>query len=203
MKYSTISVADARRENRRTRTIRRLRVLTAFGGRHRGRLIFGAHSIPCSLGEGGIIARKMEGDNSTPSGRFQIKGLLSRRDRQFLPSGAIRPTCLNPLDGWCDDPESSCYNRPVRLPFQCGHERMWREDYRYDVVLILDHNQRPRQKYRGSAIFVHLTDDLGKSTAGCVAIRPADMRRLLPRLSRSAAFSIQLPGCGNAMPKNR
>jgi L,D-peptidoglycan transpeptidase YkuD (ErfK/YbiS/YcfS/YnhG family) len=44
---------------------------------------------------------------------------------------------------------------------------------------------------RGSAIFFHLaTDDLGP-TAGCVALRPQDMRRLLPRLGRRVAIVVR------------
>jgi L,D-peptidoglycan transpeptidase YkuD (ErfK/YbiS/YcfS/YnhG family) len=54
----------------------------------------------------------------------------------------------------------------------------------------MDYNIRPAIRGRGSAIFFHLaTDDLGP-TAGCVALRPADMRRLLPRLARRVFIEI-------------
>ena len=59
-----------------------------------------------------------------------------------------------------------------------------------NVVIVLDANVRRRVIGRGSAIFFHCARaDLGP-TAGCVALRPADMRRLLARLTRDAAMII-------------
>ncbi len=67
---------------------------------------------------------------------------------------------------------------------------MWRKDRLYDVVGVMDYNIRPRLRGRGSAIFFHIaTDDLSP-TAGCVALRPRDMARLLPRLGRGVALWV-------------
>jgi L,D-peptidoglycan transpeptidase YkuD (ErfK/YbiS/YcfS/YnhG family) len=68
---------------------------------------------------------------------------------------------------------------------------MWRDDELYDVVIVLDYNIKPRRKNRGSAIFLHCAKRDLAPTAGCIALRPADMRRSLPRLSRKTMLIIR------------
>ena len=48
----------------------------------------------------------------------------------------------------------------------------------------------PRVLGRGSAIFFHIAKDGLTPTAGCVALRPRDMARLLPRLARRQACGL-------------
>lgn len=96
-----------------------------------------------------------------------------RRPRTGLPVHPIRPD-----DGWCDDPGSRRYNRPVRLPSAESHERMWRDDGLYDLVVDLDWNRTHPRKGRGSAIFLHASRPAYSPTQGCVAV-PARMVRLL------------------------
>jgi L,D-peptidoglycan transpeptidase YkuD (ErfK/YbiS/YcfS/YnhG family) len=79
----------------------------------------------------------------------------------------------------------------VRLPARARHEELARSDGLYDVVLVLDHNQRPRVRGHGSAIFFHLTRNGDDPTAGCVAIARAQMLRLLPRLSSDCVMIIR------------
>lgn len=83
---------------------------------------------------------------------------------------------------------------PVTLPLggarKVSHEKMWRDDALYDLVLVIDHNQRPRIAGRGSAVFVHLARPGFKATEGCVALRRADMTRLLARLKPGAVIDI-------------
>ncbi len=93
-------------------------------------------------------------------------------------------------DGWCDDPASPAYNRPVRAPFTQSHQRLWRSDHLYDVCLVLDFNRRPRRYAGGSAIFFHLAHGDMRPTQGCIAIAPAAMRRLLPRLHRQVRVTV-------------
>ena len=67
---------------------------------------------------------------------------------------------------------------------------MWRDDGKYAVVGVLDYNITHRRAGAGSAIFFHLSDAGYGGTAGCVAIRADDMRKLLPLLSRRARMRI-------------
>lgn len=169
----------------------RLAVRTSNARSATGRLHAGAVVLKCALGRAGVRRTKREGDGATPAGAFALLSLSFRADRNRalrcrLPRRAIRPG-----DGWCDDPISPVYNRPVRLPVRAGAEEMWRADELYDIVVVLDYNLAPRRKGTGSAIFFHCARPDFAPTAGCVAISPGDMRRLLPRLSRRVVMDIR------------
>ena len=168
----------------------RIRVARVPGPTHRGVLLAGPLRIPCALGPAGIVRAKREGDGATPAGRFRLRRLMYRADRIGRPPAALPMRSVRRDDGWCDDPASGCYNRAVRLPFRPSHERMWRSDGLYDIVIELDHNRSPRIAGHGSAVFFHLAHRDLAATAGCVAIRADDMRRLLPRLSASTRLVI-------------
>ena len=167
-----------------------LRVRALPGAPQRGLLTCGPLVVPCALGRSGLTRMKREGDGATPVGRFALLAGFRRTDRT-LPVAA--PFALVPVrrdDGWCDDPTDGRYNRPVRLPFAPSHEVMTRDDRLYDLVIVLDVNIRSRRLGRGSAVFFHLARPDFGPTAGCVAIAPDAMRRLLPRLSHDAVMVI-------------
>ncbi len=149
---------------------------------HLGLLRVAGLTLPCALGRAGLTRFKQEGDGATPAGRYELLGGYRRADRALPPGGPLALAPIRVDDGWCDDVGDGRYNRPVRLPLRASHETMRRDDHLYDVVIVLDANIRRRSIGRGSAIFLHLARDGFEPTAGCVALRPADMRRLLPRL---------------------
>ncbi len=173
-----------------TRALARLRVRSRAGDRARGWLTAGPFRMPCALGPAGIVRLKREGDGATPAGRFALLWAYYRPDRGSRPGGSVPLRPMRPDQGWCEDPGSPRYNRPVRLPAADCTDRMWREDRLYDVVFVLDQNFSRRAKQRGSAIFFHLARPGLTPTAGCVAISPADMRRLAPRLARNCVMDI-------------
>lgn len=181
---------------RRSRLITHLRVRVIGAAACRGRLEGGGLSLPCTLGRTGLSAAKREGDGATPVGRLAVLAGFYRPDvHRVRPKTALPLRALRPDDGWSDDPADRNYNRPVRRPYPASHEALWRADGLYDVVLVLDWNLRPRARCRGSAIFLHLSRPDGGPTAGCVAVTPAGMRRLLARLAPGAVVEI------NAKPR--
>jgi L,D-peptidoglycan transpeptidase YkuD (ErfK/YbiS/YcfS/YnhG family) len=150
----------------------------------------GHRTFPCVIGRHGRTHLKREGDGRSPIGCWRIGSGFFRSDRlrRLVDNRFLRP--LQRSDGWCDDPASGRYNRPVKLPLNRSHESMWREDGAYDVVFPTDHNQCPRVKGAGSAIFLHLTRAGVNHTAGCVAVSSATMQKLLQRSNRNFCLVI-------------
>ena len=108
-------------------------------------LSFGGLSVECLVGRSGIVAAdaKREGDGATPAGTWALRELLYRPDRVSPPRSALPARAIGEADGWCDDPAEAAYNRPVALPFAGSHERFWREDGAYDMVVPLGYNDDP------------------------------------------------------------
>ena len=167
-----------------------LRVLPRASNRARGWLTAGPFRIPCALGPAGIRRDKREGDGATPAGRFRLLWGYYRADRQRPAAGGVPLVAMRRDQGWCENPASGRYNRPVRLPTTDCTDAMRRDDALYDLVFVLDYNFTRRVKGRGSAIFFHLARPGLTPTTGCVAISAADMRKLAPRLARGATMRI-------------
>ncbi|MFK8035598.1 MAG: L,D-transpeptidase [Hyphomicrobiales bacterium] len=153
-------------------------------------LQFGGRSFPCALGESGITAQKREGDMASPAGTFQMLGGFYRADRGPKPFGKLPMQPTRPTDGWCDDPLHTRYNQLVKLPFDAYHEKLWREDQLYDIVVVLDQNLHPRIPGGGSAIFFHIAAPNFTPTAGCVAVSHATMRHALAYATRGSSMQI-------------
>jgi len=136
------------------------------------------------------VRTKREGDGGTPAGRFRLLWGYFRPDRKRPPAGGVPLRAMRRDSGWCEDPSSARYNRPVRLPAKDCTDQMWRTDSLYDLTFVLDQNFRCRAKGRGSAIFFHIARPDFTPTAGCVAISAEDMRKLAPRLAAKTRIQI-------------
>lgn len=131
--------------------------------------------VRASLGRGGVRADKLEGDGATPLGLLPLRRVLYRADRVRRPRAVVPVSPLAPQDGWCDDPASKDYNRPLRLPHPDRHEALWRDDALYDVIVVLGWNDAPPVPGRGSAIFLHVARPDGGPTEGCIALPLPDL----------------------------
>ncbi|MGY2048057.1 L,D-transpeptidase family protein [Methylobacterium sp. JK268] len=173
-------------------TLPRLRLRASVRDPSRGTLLAGPLQIPCALGKTGRTRDKREGDGASPRGSFRLRGGYFRADRlRGRPASGLPLRPIRPGDGWCDDPRDRRYNRPIPLPAPgVSAERMWREDGLYDLVLDLDYNRGPIRRGRGSAIFLHCARPGFLPTEGCVALRRADLRRLLARLGPRTRLTI-------------
>lgn len=156
-----------------------------------GRLHAGPLVLPCALGASGLKRTKREGDRATPIGTFPLLFGYYRPDRLRRWRTSFSFTPLRPGLGWCDDIASSAYNRLVSVPCSWSHERLWRDDHLYDVVIVLDYNYRRRRAGYGSAIFLHCARPDLAPTEGCIALRAKDLRRLLPRLAPRVVVTVR------------
>ncbi|NJO56236.1 MAG: L,D-transpeptidase family protein [Rhodospirillales bacterium] len=133
-----------------------------------------AREARCALGRTGIRSDKQEGDGATPAGRYPLRRILFRPDRIAMPQSGLPCQTIGAEDGWCDDPGDPAYNRLIRLPYPGRHERLWRDDHLYDLVIVVGYNDSPPCPGYGSAIFVHLATEDFAPTEGCIALgRPA------------------------------
>jgi len=150
-----------------------------------------AHGVRrAALGRGGIRSLKREGDGGTPIGCLPVRRVLYRADRMPRPRVRVPVQAIRAADGWCDDPKDRNYNRPVRLPYGRGTESMMRNDHLYDLVLVLGHNDRPRLRGRGSAIFAHLARPGHTPTEGCIAFSHRDLMAVLAQLCVGGGFVV-------------
>ena len=175
----------------KTTLLATLRVRAKPGRKTQGWLIAGHLAIPVALGRGGIKANKREGDGGTPRGVFTLRRLWWRADRMPRPRTGLPIRRIRPYDGWCEDPASRHYNRPVRLTAGDGADRLRRDDHLYDFIIEIDHNARPRTAGRGSAVFLHLARDGFGPTAGCVSMTRPAMLRLLARIGPRTRIVIE------------
>ena len=143
-------------------------------------LRFLGRRFACTIGRGGLTARKREGDGATPRGTHRITGMLYRPDRMGPPAGWAVP--IRPGDLWSDDPGDPDYNMMVRVPHGFSHEDLRRADPMYDLVILTDWNWPYAVKGRGSAIFIHQWRGKGRPTAGCIALSRRDLRWIAPRI---------------------
>jgi len=58
------------------------------------------------------------------------------------------------------------------------------------VFINIKYNCRPTVKKKGSAIFLHLTNNNYKPTSGCVAIKKKDFLKILPLINKKTKISI-------------
>ena len=69
-------------------------------------------------------------------------------------------------------------------------EKLYRKDNVYDILINIKYNQHPSVKERGSAIFLHLTNNNYKPTSGCIAITKKDFLKILPLIYKQTKISI-------------
>ena len=157
----------------------------------KGEARWGDKLMRCAMGPAGPAASKREGDGTTPVGRFAFRHLLYRPDRLRPPVTGLHASPISPGDGWCDDPADSLYNRPVRLPYRAHHERLWRDDEVYDLIVVVGHNDDPVVPGAGSAVFLHVARPDFSPTAGCIVLAKHDLLSLLANASPGDGIDIR------------
>ena len=143
----------------------------------------------CCVGKRGLKLKKKEGDFCTPKGQFKLISLYYRADRIKNIKCNLPKKKITKNMGWCNDPKNKKYNSLINIKNKIKHEKMYRKDNKYDLLIVLDYNFNKPIPYRGSAIFLHLTKNY-KPTAGCVAIKQKDMFVLLKIIDQKTKINI-------------
>jgi L,D-peptidoglycan transpeptidase YkuD (ErfK/YbiS/YcfS/YnhG family) len=165
-------------------------IRSGAANRQRGWLMAGGLTLPVTLGRGGILADKREGDGGTPRGAFHPLRLWWRADRHARPRTLLPVRRITATDAWSEDPSDRRYNQPIRIGGDQTGDRLMRDDHLYDFIIEIDHNTQPRVAGRGSAVFLHLARENFSPTAGCVGLTKAAMLRLLERIGPQTQIVI-------------
>ena len=154
-------------------------------------LIYKGFKLKCSIGKSGIKYLKKEGDLATPQGIFNLGLLYYRKDRNSFLKSKLKKRIIKKNMGWCDDIKSKKYNQEIYFPFKYRAEKLYRKNNSYDIFINIKYNQLPIRKRKGSAIFLHLSDNKYKATKGCVAIKKKDFLKILPLINNKTKISIR------------
>ena len=152
-------------------------------------LLYDEFKFKCSIGKNGKTKRKNEGDNKTPKGIYTLGPLYYRKDRLPKISTKLKKIKIMKNFGWCDDVKSKFYNKPIKTNINVRHEKLYRNDKKYDLLIPIEYNSKKPKKNKGSAIFLHLTSNY-KKTQGCVAIKEKDMLILLNLINKKTKIKI-------------
>jgi len=155
-----------------------------------GYLIYKNSKFRCSLGINGIKNKKKEGDGITPKGIFKLKKIYYRNDKVKNIVTKVKKIKITKDMGWCDDPRSKFYNKLIRLPSKFGHEKLYRKDDIYNLIIVLDYNMNPVTKNKGSAIFIHLAKKNYKPTQGCMGLKQNDLIKLIKMIKKNQKIKI-------------
>ena len=152
---------------------------------------FNNYKVKCSVGKRGIGKKKKEGDLITPIGSFKIKNILYRKDRIKNIQTKLETIPIKKNMAWCDDPSSKKYNKLVILPFKFSHEKLYRKENIYDIILVLNYNTNPIKKNKGSAIFIHVAKKNYKKTEGCIALKKNHILKLIKTINSKTKVVIE------------
>ena len=144
----------------------------------------------CCIGEKGSIKNKKEGDKKTPKGTFKIENLYFREDRIKKPLTLLECIKIKKDMGWCDDisfPKK--YNKLIKVEKKIRHEKLKREDNKYDLLIPIKYNFKKPIAGMGSCIFLHLTKNY-KPTAGCIALKENDFLIMLKLIKKNSKIKI-------------
>ena len=151
-------------------------------------LVIDDFRLKCCVGKNGLDYKKKEGDYKTPKGIFKLNKLYFREDRLGKVKCKIKKKVITKKMAWCDDPNHRKYNEEITISKKMRKENLYRKDHKYDYIITINHNHK-KIPYKGSAIFIHLTNDY-KPTAGCVALKKKDFEILLKIIDQKTKIKI-------------
>jgi L,D-peptidoglycan transpeptidase YkuD (ErfK/YbiS/YcfS/YnhG family) len=152
-------------------------------------LLLDDFKFKCAIGKNGRSFNKKEGDLKTPKGTFSLGPLFYRKDKFTNPQTKLSKIPIKKNMGWCDDANNKFYNKQILIDKKIRHEKMYRSDDIYNLVIVINYNTKNIIKNKGSAIFIHLTNNY-KKTRGCIALKENDMLVLLKMVNKNTKIKI-------------
>ncbi len=153
-------------------------------------LIFKEFKFKCCIGKNGLTKNKIEGDKKTPKGIFSLGNLFFRKNKNTKPLTKIRCIPITKKMVWCNDYKNKkYYNKLTNINKKIKSEKLYRKDFKYDLLIPINYNTKKTILGKGSAIFIHLTNSY-KPTAGCIALQKKDFLILLKLINKKTKIKI-------------
>jgi len=143
----------------------------------------------CCIGKNGVKKNKVEGDKCTPKGIFKLGTLYYRKDRVNKPTTNLKIKNIKKNMGWCNDSKNKLYNQEIKVNKNIKHEKLFRKDYKYDYLLVIEYNTKKIKPNKGSAIFIHLTKNF-KTTEGCIGLLQKDFLIMTKLINKKSTIKI-------------
>ena len=154
-------------------------------------LLIDDFKFKCSVGKKGFSKKKIEDDLRTPKGEYSLGDIYYRADRVQKPLSKIKSIPIRKNMGWCDDPNSKYYNKLIKIKrrLKIKYEKLYRKDHKYNFFILIKYNHKKPIKFKGSAIFLHLTKNY-LPTKGCVALCEKDFLILTKLINNKTRIKI-------------
>ena len=137
---------------------------------------------------------KKEGDGNSPAGIFYLSGLFGYDDI----SSKMNSMKVDQQTFCVDDSKSAYYNQIVKTDTvrkdwaSAETMRMKSDVYKYGI--FVDYNIKPAIPEMGSCIFMHIWSGSASPTAGCTAMKEADILNLIDFLDKKKnPLLVQVP----------
>lgn len=142
---------------------------------------FAGRSYACKLGKGGVVnaAKKQEGDQKTPAGKYPLKQMMYRNDRGDQPKTVLPVRIIEKGDYWCEDVDDPRYNTLIKIDNYHDTLGLWRSRQIFDIIVVIGHNENPVVAGKGSGIFMHLMNEDKSPSAGCITFERKDLMDIL------------------------
>ena len=157
--------------------------------KNKNTLLLDEFKFKCSIGKNGSTSNKIEGDKKTPKGTYSLGPLFYRKDKFKNPETKIKKIVIKKSMGWCDDVNDKNYNRLIKVNKKIKHEKLVRRNNIYDLLIPINYNTKKIRRNKGSAIFIHLTNNY-KRTLGCIALKENDLLTILKLINNETKIKI-------------
>mgnify|MGYP001198008962 FL=1 len=157
--------------------------------KNKNTLLYDDFKFKCCVGKNGISDKKKEGDKKTPKGTYSLGPLFYRNDRVSKIKTKLSKRIIKKNMGWCNDIKSQLYNKLIKINKKIRHEKLYRKSMNYDLLIPIQYNTSKPIKNKGSAIFLHITNNY-KKTLGCIAVNKKDMLILVRLINMKTKIKI-------------
>ena len=140
------------------------------------------------VGKNGVGKEIYEGSGMTPAGIFDLGEGFYQQEK---PDTSYPMFKITENTYWVDDINSEYYNRKIESEYNDISVRAEHmiETEKYYYGIVVEYNTNPIIKGKGSAIFMHCSDE---ATRGCVGVEREKMKQILQWLDYKSKAQIYI-----------